>query len=355
MTRVLQDAIETCRVLSVPYLWIDALCISQDDILDWQRESALIGKVYSNTYLTISNLSSESCTQGFLERPPAQIEIPFQSKVNPEIRGSYDLRSLGSIETWSFRYDEMKEDISCSKLETRGWAFQERVMSGRILAFGRFRIHFICPSYYQTQGNEAVNTDSILFQTGHLEHSVETNDKEMDYYKFWHKRVIPEYSRRYKKDRFPAFSGIAQYFASLLSDEYVAGLWREKLHRGLFWVCEGEADKTWDALLGELGDESKAYLAPSWSWASRGSYEGFRIRWYSMYEETYHKVRKEYKSIETNIETDGPDPFGQLKAASLKFTTRVIPLPGELHLIGDGWGPHSVGDLGRSYAFAHLD
>ncbi len=35
-----QDAISVCRALSIRYLWIDSLCIVQDDIEDWQRESA---------------------------------------------------------------------------------------------------------------------------------------------------------------------------------------------------------------------------------------------------------------------------------------------------------------------------
>ncbi|KAI1253680.1 hypothetical protein MGN70_004072 [Eutypa lata] len=337
----------------------DVLCIIQDDPIDWQRESALIGKVYSNAYLTICNLSSESCTQGFLERPPAQIEIPFQSKIRPEIRGSFRLPPWGTIYSNRTFYDHSKlqEDISYSKLETRGWAFQERAMSRRILAFGRSRIHFICPEYYQTQGDEPVNTRSILFQTGHLEHSAGNSGKGMDYYKFWYERVIPEYSTRsltYKKDCFPALSGIAQYFASLLSDEYVAGLWREELHRGLFWCCVGTGKK-WDALLDQLGDESTAYLAPSWSWASRGGYKGFDIRWFYMHEEKYHKVRKEYKSIEINIDTVGADSFGQLKAVSLQIMTKVIPLPGDMEREDNGWDSRVVGDQDMSLASTKPD
>lgn len=38
MPPVLRDAIQVCRSLSVQYLWIDSLCIIQDDITDWERE-----------------------------------------------------------------------------------------------------------------------------------------------------------------------------------------------------------------------------------------------------------------------------------------------------------------------------
>lgn len=42
------------RKLGIRYLWIDALCILQDDSKDWERESAVMAEVYSNPYLTIA-------------------------------------------------------------------------------------------------------------------------------------------------------------------------------------------------------------------------------------------------------------------------------------------------------------
>ncbi|RYP14296.1 hypothetical protein DL765_006461 [Monosporascus sp. GIB2] len=37
MTQVLRDAVHVTRALSIPYLWVDALCILQDNISDWER------------------------------------------------------------------------------------------------------------------------------------------------------------------------------------------------------------------------------------------------------------------------------------------------------------------------------
>ncbi|CAJ2509564.1 Uu.00g145900.m01.CDS01 [Anthostomella pinea] len=39
MTPVLRDAIATTRALEIPYLWVDALCIVQDDALGWEFEA----------------------------------------------------------------------------------------------------------------------------------------------------------------------------------------------------------------------------------------------------------------------------------------------------------------------------
>jgi dimeric dUTPase (all-alpha-NTP-PPase superfamily) len=47
------DAIKTCLSLGINYLWIDSLCIVQDDETDWQREAALMHEVYKNAHVTI--------------------------------------------------------------------------------------------------------------------------------------------------------------------------------------------------------------------------------------------------------------------------------------------------------------
>ncbi|KAF1963751.1 HET-domain-containing protein [Byssothecium circinans] len=49
LSLVFQEAIDAARRLDIRYLWIDALCIVQDDANDWQRESALMGQVYHST------------------------------------------------------------------------------------------------------------------------------------------------------------------------------------------------------------------------------------------------------------------------------------------------------------------
>lgn len=63
----LQDAIYLARYLDIDYLWADCLCIIQDDKLDWEREAAKMGDVYSKAYLTISATRASHCREGFLK------------------------------------------------------------------------------------------------------------------------------------------------------------------------------------------------------------------------------------------------------------------------------------------------
>ncbi|KAJ5640995.1 HET-domain-containing protein [Penicillium herquei] len=87
-TRTLYDAVLTCRTLGFRYLWIDSLCIIQDDEVDWQKESVKMAEIYSKAFLTICVIRGGSCLTGFLDRPPSQrvVNMPFQSSVDPSVK-----------------------------------------------------------------------------------------------------------------------------------------------------------------------------------------------------------------------------------------------------------------------------
>jgi hypothetical protein len=58
LTNTFCDAIYITRSLGLDYLWIDSLCIIQDDEQDWQRESALMSRVYGGSTINIAAAGS---------------------------------------------------------------------------------------------------------------------------------------------------------------------------------------------------------------------------------------------------------------------------------------------------------
>jgi hypothetical protein len=66
LPKTLQDSILITRYLNIRYIWIDCLCIIQNDSLDWQREAAGMAQIYSNSYLTIAAARATDSSQGFL-------------------------------------------------------------------------------------------------------------------------------------------------------------------------------------------------------------------------------------------------------------------------------------------------
>ena len=75
LPQTLKDAISSTRMLGCRYIWIDALCIIQDDPEDWQREAANMCSMYENAVLSLSILDAEGCNNGFLHSMPLAEDI----------------------------------------------------------------------------------------------------------------------------------------------------------------------------------------------------------------------------------------------------------------------------------------
>ena len=67
LPRTLQDAILIARTMEIPYIWIDSLCIIQDDEEDKKRELPKMVDIYSGAAVVISAAVSKTCEDGFLQ------------------------------------------------------------------------------------------------------------------------------------------------------------------------------------------------------------------------------------------------------------------------------------------------
>lgn len=87
LSKVYQDTVTVARHLRFRYLWIDSLCIIQDDEDDWNAESLRTGSIHSKATLTLVPSCAPSVHDAFLKGrdplPPEPVRIPFSSsKVN---------------------------------------------------------------------------------------------------------------------------------------------------------------------------------------------------------------------------------------------------------------------------------
>ncbi|KAI2464531.1 heterokaryon incompatibility protein-domain-containing protein [Annulohypoxylon bovei var. microspora] len=318
MTKVLCDAIQTTRALSLSYLWVDALCIIQDDGEDWEKESIQMGRIYEHAHVTFFTLSSNSCLQGFLERPPPRLRIPFRSRINPLIAGAWGVRLINIDSNWSgtVANDDsyIEKDLETSNWGTRGWTYQEQALSKACIWFGGSRMHFLCPEWSYTEGDGTPSRAIPHFQ---LE-SIYAPDKSPDELCWsWYANVVEQFTARLftnQTDLFPAISGLAQNFHRLLGGDYLAGIWMTDLHKGLWFSCVKQPAPSFPALVEQLARPA-VYIAPSWSWAP------------DIYLRPYVKgVRKAYRKIEKEMTLAGVDQFGRLKGGSLKVTGRICQL-----------------------------
>ncbi|KAB5584705.1 heterokaryon incompatibility protein-domain-containing protein [Coniochaeta sp. 2T2.1] len=58
LSKTFQHTIFVTRELGIRYLWIDSLCIIQDDEDDWKREAENMADVFANAFVTIAASAS---------------------------------------------------------------------------------------------------------------------------------------------------------------------------------------------------------------------------------------------------------------------------------------------------------
>jgi len=160
LPQTLYDALETTHRLGYRYIWIDSLCIIQDDEDDWFRESATMQMVYSQAECTLSNAHATDAATGlFLGRPPGllkpsvvslrRFEGPIADEAGDGLeqqrkqRDPYVLKHYRMDANYDFEtYWEL--DIVRGPLFQRAWVTQERLLSPRTIYFGKAQLYWSC-------------------------------------------------------------------------------------------------------------------------------------------------------------------------------------------------------------------
>jgi hypothetical protein len=134
--KTIQEAIWYTKNIGLDYLWIDSLCIVQDDQDDKEREIARMAIYYGASTVTICAASSFSSQNGFLHprEEPEFVAGPF--KLPFQVDGD-----LGSVILYS---DEPEVYNSVEPTTTRGWTLQESMLSRRILIFASRQLYWTC-------------------------------------------------------------------------------------------------------------------------------------------------------------------------------------------------------------------
>lgn len=276
LPQTFQDAFWLAAELNVPYLWIDSLCILQDDLDDWVRESSQMCDIYGNAYLTMAATRARNSYEGFLgpRSEPTIIIIPLRAK-----------GISGMVAACLLPYKLVAEparvmDMEDAPLSKRAWVIQERYLSPRTLHFADSQTYFECNLCFTTEDGRC--NQMHPFEGEYTIGIGSALDEKGRHMRAW-RYIVERYTRRsltLEDDKLPAISGLAARFAisipsegaqSVPSDSYLAGLWKGDLLRGLCWKIDYHYS---------LGGVSSSYRAPSWSWASVNSSVDYGSRWF---------------------------------------------------------------------------
>ena len=298
----IKDAITVTRRLGIRYLWIDSVCLAEDALHENARQVGLMDDIFRNSYLTISASHAQSSNTGFLGHVDLRFDAQgYTGELLHDRACELPVRlvdnQLGTVELRRL----VNYDISQDAVAERAWTLQERMLSSRVLSFGR------CISWMCHAGKQLDNCTGDIW-TVNYEHNWFVDcplprtlpNLETEAIKLW-QNTVRDYSRMkvtFEEDKLPALAGLASRFSKMKnSDVYLAGLWRTHLPLHLMWELEGPATRptTW--------------RAPSWSWASLDG----GLRYYVDYDQDYLITFQDYRRQLVAEES----PFGGLAEASL--------------------------------------
>lgn len=338
-----QDAILVTRKLGIRYLWIDSLCIIQDDDGDWAREAARMCSVYQNATLTISADAARDGTQGLLRQvsarrfPPA-VALPVsgdEGNSNPVYFREMAVSSwdrpgeIGGLHLMNIQRAE--------PLFGRAWVLQEWLLSRRIAHFCSGELFWECNTLMQCECQMNPCSEAIRQPTADdgltraSFHRFLTADQEHHGTRLVWPQVVREFTQRgitMVTDRLPAMSGLAEFAKMHAKDDYLFGLWKSDLPASLLWSL-GPPPRV---PLGVEEDPLKSkrqdpYYAPTWSWASTtGSI------WYDLAEGNasfIDKIRREpmCQIMDVTATPATSNPYGPASRGEIRIRGPVGPLP----------------------------
>ena len=330
--KTLSDAIQVCRRVGLRYIWIDALCIVQDDPNDKAREISQMGRIYKDATLTIMAASAKSVYEGFLD--DTKIDAP-----GAKLPFHIDKDSFGAVFVRS-NYASRSYFLDEEPIFNRAWTLQEMLLSSRIIMFDSYQVTLKCgrerflPTmdtylHLELRLDSRTSTHHEILEEFHLEKlaneyreqaSVTSQDAEgfmksgfSTQCQMW-ATVMAEYSRRDMSlldDRYRALAGITEELQNIWGGEYVAGFWKDSLVQHLGWVGGVGANKQFGGRKRE-----KRLEGPSWSWMSHPSSVSIDP-----------VAITDIKVLGCETELALPDqPFGPVKRGSLTLEARTLRL-----------------------------
>lgn len=285
----LRDGIVVVNQLGLSYLWIDAVCIIQDDEADKDDEIPQMRRIFSNAHCTIIAATAAHCHAGFIHRRylPSipELCVPYPGPVE----NGQMILTQHVPDGWTL-YDPLEDPIN-----ERAWTLEERLLSPRRLIFSKSHLRWLCESSEYTNGGDVEDRkfpSSIKYlQIERLPPQLSPRIDTLTIaqasfsHDIWYSwlGIVLEYNLRAltkSKDKLRAIGGIADLYHLKTGDKYCAGLWRSHLAEELLWSVK-HPRASLSSMIAEARDPTSIslptvtlfprpskYRAPTWSWAS---------------------------------------------------------------------------------------
>ncbi|KAK0652670.1 heterokaryon incompatibility protein-domain-containing protein [Cercophora newfieldiana] len=261
----IRDAMRVAREIKMRYLWVDSLCIVQDEHKDEKTKHILLmDVVYSAADLVIIAAGSAHANAGIAGIDPGSrgFQQPIE-QVAPGLR-------LGFKARW-------QDGIGASKYYTRGWTFQESTFATRSLVFIDGKVVFRCQGTDVWEEHLPETPGQIRGQEGGSRGAYSGDDIGET------EGMIQTYSEReltYPTDIYNAFAGVSRQLVYRLDTDLCHGIPTAYFDWFLLWFPMKDQTRR--------GDPHP--IAPSWSWAGWDGASFPRI--WDWYNRSIRRIRK---------------------------------------------------------------
>ncbi|OAA78454.1 Heterokaryon incompatibility [Akanthomyces lecanii RCEF 1005] len=331
LPRTFREAVDATRRLGLRYLWIDSLCIVQDDPRDWEAESARMAAVYQGAYLVLCASRAAGAHDGlYSDAAGSSLYTPHMETVEIPAQQSSEIGAVAKVafrRAYAHVPSPMQRQLQAAPAFptlSRGWIYQERLLTSRVLHYGPHELHWECMAESICQCRDADGTAPLTvstkphFSREHWQSLVHDDPHQLSV--SWH-RLVEAYTAlhlSFDKDVFPALSGIAKTFQSVARTAYLAGLWQSSLILDLAWHAHTSSASP-STFLEHDDMPPTIYRAPSWSWAA--------VRRPVKFVETHRGVDPFCRVVEAEVQRAGSDQTGELTAGHLILAGYALSTP----------------------------
>ncbi|KAH8893438.1 HET-domain-containing protein [Thozetella sp. PMI_491] len=267
------DAIQVARKINVRYIWIDSLCIiqRQKNWEDWNKQGDMMHQVYRNSHCNIASADSPNKEGGlFRTRTPQDI-----ARILPAQYVPYKETKLFKRAKWRVIPSHIyEEQLMSMVLYSRGWVFQERLLSPRLIHFSRGQVFWDCATITACEALPSglplvidANASTARQFRSRLQDAALSvrpiGDASLE--EFWHSavRTYTSCDLGFEGDKIKAMWGVAKLVRDALGEDFAEGMWTLNLAEQLCWrVVRGDGPDGHGKRTKDLEQ------FPSWTWAS---------------------------------------------------------------------------------------
>ncbi|CZR69058.1 uncharacterized protein PAC_18959 [Phialocephala subalpina] len=239
LPQTVRDAMQLCLDLGERYLWVDSLCITQDDPITQKQQIDIMDSIYASATLTIVAAAGDHADSGLPGISKWSREIKRQTITIQDIEISNTMPRLG-------------DTAERSVWNTRGWTYQERMFSRRCIFLTEAQAFFACSQGVSYERKRLIETGYGVEQLNPL---IRSQTLQQFYFK-----AVQEYTVRNltsHADILRAFQGIMNEMSRKYNQEFFFGLPNKNFEDALLWQHAGQAEK-----------RTTSRNFPSWSWTS---------------------------------------------------------------------------------------